>query len=98
MRRLALVCAIVSMGCLGCSKASDGANRGPNEERQWEIVDRLNAAYEQQLAKGADGLRKAEEQARRFDAILDKWEEQVRRYDAILDRWEQMFPLNIEGK
>jgi hypothetical protein len=83
---------------VGCALSCDG-NHPPDSDapsadawsgEQEDTLARQNATWDRQV-------RKADEQAERYDKLLDTWEVQASRMGELLNRWERLL-ISAEAK
>ncbi len=80
-----------ALGLAACDKSPGITDRRPTER-----PSSIDAFYERQLIKAEEQAKRYDqlldqigEQNVRFDKILETWERQAARYDAILDKWDK---------
>ena len=90
MRRL-IVGSVFAMACmLACNNGSPSSYGGVSADEERKAFEKHTRELERQNTIIDQQLAKADEQMRRYDAILDKWEHQQKRFEVILDHAERI--------
>lgn len=86
-----LAFAVLLAGCRRGTEtsASDAATYEAAWVLQQQRIEAQLDIYDRQAKRTDEQQAKSDEHDRRFSLLIEKWEEQARRYDAILDAMER---------